>query len=183
MEDRERMAAEAVVIYEELFETFKGRLASDPKWTESRMHDEPRLLSRRARGARGERQRPARPCQNRRGHAPARPHPRPARRRVKGGAELRAEIVDASLTLNLCPARPDADDSGGHDLRSVTDPGAKGPAASREERASRSRDDARPFGTRPRRPTRQRPEPASVSGPIVRAGRTARSQIVQDGRA
>ena len=38
MEDRERMAAEAVAIYEELFETFKGRLSSDPKWTESRMH-------------------------------------------------------------------------------------------------------------------------------------------------
>jgi hypothetical protein len=33
MEDRERMAAEAVAIYEELFETFKGRLVSDPKWT------------------------------------------------------------------------------------------------------------------------------------------------------
>jgi hypothetical protein len=39
MEDRERMAAEAVAIYEELFETFKGRLSSDPKWTESRMHE------------------------------------------------------------------------------------------------------------------------------------------------
>ena len=39
MEDRKRMAAEAVAIYEELFETFKGRLASDPKWTESRMHE------------------------------------------------------------------------------------------------------------------------------------------------
>ena len=39
MEDRERMAAEAVAIYEELFETFKERLASDPKWTESRMHE------------------------------------------------------------------------------------------------------------------------------------------------
>jgi hypothetical protein len=39
MEDRNRMAAEAVVIYEELFETFKGRLSSDPKWTESRMHE------------------------------------------------------------------------------------------------------------------------------------------------
>jgi hypothetical protein len=39
MEDRRRMAAEAVAIYEELFETFKGRLASDPKWTESRMHE------------------------------------------------------------------------------------------------------------------------------------------------
>jgi hypothetical protein len=39
MEDRERMAAEAVAIYEELFETFKGRLSSDPKRTESRMHE------------------------------------------------------------------------------------------------------------------------------------------------
>ena len=39
MEDRERMAAEAVAIYEELFEAFKGRLSSDPKWTESRMHE------------------------------------------------------------------------------------------------------------------------------------------------
>ena len=39
MEDRERMAGEAVAIYEELFETFKGRLASDPEWTESRMHE------------------------------------------------------------------------------------------------------------------------------------------------
>jgi hypothetical protein len=39
MEDRKRMAAEAVAIYEELFETFKGRLSSDPKWTESRMHE------------------------------------------------------------------------------------------------------------------------------------------------
>jgi hypothetical protein len=29
MEDRERMAAEAVAIYEELFETFKGRLVTD----------------------------------------------------------------------------------------------------------------------------------------------------------
>jgi hypothetical protein len=38
-EDRERMAAEAVAIYEELFETFRGRLSSDPKWTESRMHE------------------------------------------------------------------------------------------------------------------------------------------------
>ena len=39
MEDRERMAAEAVAIYEELFETFKERLSSDPEWTESRMHE------------------------------------------------------------------------------------------------------------------------------------------------
>jgi hypothetical protein len=39
LEDRERMAAEAVAIYAELFETFKGRLSSDPKWTESRMHE------------------------------------------------------------------------------------------------------------------------------------------------
>jgi hypothetical protein len=39
MEDRERMAAVAVAIYEELFETFKERLARDPKWTESWMHE------------------------------------------------------------------------------------------------------------------------------------------------
>jgi hypothetical protein len=39
MGDGERMAAEAVTIYEELFETFKGRLSSDPKWAESRMHE------------------------------------------------------------------------------------------------------------------------------------------------
>jgi hypothetical protein len=39
MEERARMAAEAVSIYEELFETFKVRLSSDPKWTESRMHE------------------------------------------------------------------------------------------------------------------------------------------------
>ena len=39
LQRREGMAAEAVAIYEELFETFKGRLSSDPKWTESRMHE------------------------------------------------------------------------------------------------------------------------------------------------
>jgi hypothetical protein len=39
MEDRARMHAEAIAIYEELFETFKVRLSSDPGWSESRMHD------------------------------------------------------------------------------------------------------------------------------------------------